>query len=109
MQAGRLRHSVIIQQPSYGAEGTYGGKILTWSTFATVNAAIVPMRGNKLFSAQSAQSKVDTEIYIRYLSGVTASMRVVFGSTYYDINAVIDKEMRGVEMLLMCSTGVNEG
>lgn len=60
-------------------------------------------------AAQAVQSKVDTEIVIRYLSGVLPKMRVSYNSVVYDIEAVINVNLKNEEMLLLCSTGVNEG
>lgn len=109
MRAGQFNRYVTIEQAATGSPSTYGGTAKTWSTFATVWAAIRPMAGKKLMAAQAVQSKINTEITIRYLSGVLPAMRVNDGSTYYDIDAVIDKDMRHVEMLLLCSTGLSEG
>ena len=111
MRAGQLRHRVTIQSPSASSAGAYGGKsAVSWSDYKTdVPARIRPLSGKSLFTAQAEQNRVDTEITIRYLEGVIPSMRIVHGSTIYDINAVVDVEMRNEKMLLFCSTGVNEG
>jgi len=109
IRAGELKHKIVIQQSTLGGAGAYGGQVKSWSTFATVWAKIRPTSGRKLIEAQAAQSKVDTEITIRYLAGVLPAMRVSYNSAIYDIDAVINRDLANKEMLLMCSTGVNEG
>lgn len=109
MQAGKKRHKITVQQVSLFSAGTYGGQAKLWVTFAQPWAEIRPSGGKKLMAAQAVQSKVDTEIVIRYLSGVLPKMRVSYNSVVYDIEAVINVNLKNEEMLLLCSTGVNEG
>lgn len=111
MRGGQLRHTITIQSPDTGTPGDYGGKtVVSWSDFATsVRAGIRPMSGKALFAAQAVQNMVDTEITVRYMSGITSAMRVKHGSTYYDIDAVINIEMRNIKILLLCKTGISDG
>ncbi len=106
--ACRLRHTVTIQtrtdvrQP----DGSYAP---TWSTFATVRAAVEPLRGQEYLAAAQLQSTLNARIRIRYISGVTTKMRVLFDSRYFEIEGVIDPEMRHRELQLMCVERDAEG
>lgn len=101
MQAGRLRHRVSIQQRVEARNG-YGELIATWSTLATVWGSVEPIRGREFFEAEQVQSEISTRVRIRYYDGITAQMRVLFGSRKLQILAVIDVNERHKEMQLMC-------
>jgi len=105
MRAGKLRHRIIIQKATE-APNEYGEMVQTWGTFATVNAAVEPLRGQELWAAQAQQARVTTRIRIRYLAGVTPKMRVLFGTRLYLIDFIIDPEERHVEMQLMAEEWV---
>lgn len=108
LTAQQLRHQITIQSRSTSQDAT-GGQVDTWSTVATVWAAIEPLQGREFFAAQQVQAETSVRIRMRYLAGVLPSMRVVFDSTIYDIKDVIDPEMKHRELHLMCSTGVTRG
>lgn len=80
MRAGRLRHRVTIQQVTRTRDG-FGQPVESWSAFATVWAAVEPLR---------------------YLASVLPSMRVLFGSRVFRIEAIKDSAERNVQMELMC-------
>ena len=107
MQAGRLRHQIIIQQQS-STQDTHGQLVETWSTFATVRASVEPLRGREYFGAEQEQAEVSTRIRIRYIAGVLPKMRVLFGSKLYDIVSVINAEERNFHMELMCNENLYE-
>lgn len=102
MKAFQLRHRVEIQSVAETRD-SYGQPIQTWSKFATVWAALEPLRGREFFSAEQFQSKLTTRIRIRYLDGVTTKMRIVFGAYTYNIESIINTTMANKELVLMCS------
>lgn len=115
MRAGTLRDLVAIERPATEVPNAsdIGEPDPDWVTYATAYAQIQPLLGREFLAAEQVQSKVDTKIRLRYMPGVTdgvsAAMRVVFGSTIYNIEAAINVDNRNEEWLLMCSTGVNQG
>ena len=115
MRAGPLRYRVRIDQLVAGSpqQKPSGEPDKAWTELATVWADIRPLRGEALFRAQQVNSRVSVEIDIRYstqVSGVTAGMRAVEGSTIYDIEAVPPLEpAHGARFTLQCSTGLNQG
>lgn len=107
--AGRLRHQVVIEQ-QVTALTSSGEQETNWVTFATVWAEIAPLSARESMLSEQVQSKVSVRITIRSLDGVIASMRVVQGSTVYNVEGVIRDPQSGVEwMTLACSTGLNNG
>lgn len=112
MRAGRLRHQVTIQQLVAGSPGQQlnGEPDESWTAYLTdVWASIEPLRGRELFAAQEHHSEITTRIELRYRPGVTAKMRVLHGSTVYNILAVLDPEQRHIKLQLLCSDGLNNG
>ena len=81
----------------------------TWADFATVRAAIEPLKGRELQAAQAMQAEVEVKISTWYLSGVEPTMRVVHNSKYYSIVSVINPRLMNRELELMCTEGINIG
>ena len=102
MKAGDLRNRVIIQNKSVTRDG-YGAEVISWVTHATVWAAIEPLRGREWLETRMVQADVDTRIRIRYLSTVTPSMRVLWGTRVFEIvSPPIHVQERRRETHLMC-------
>lgn len=100
MRAGDLRHSVTIQQAT-SSRNSYNEKVLSWSDFATVYAAVEPLQGREYWDAQAINAERTVRFRIRYRSDVTPLMRVSWDSRLFDINAVLDVDGRQRELHLM--------
>lgn len=113
MRAGKLRHRITIQHKAAGSpQKTASGALDTsWTDFVGENvyASIEPVSGREAFLAQQHLSEVTHKVRIRYRSGITAKMRVQYGSRTFDIRAVMNFEERNRELLLLCTEGVNAG
>jgi SPP1 family predicted phage head-tail adaptor len=101
MQAGRLRHRLVIQSKSVTRD-SYGGEVVAWVEFATVWGEKRPLRGAEYIAMQSAQADITSRFVIRYLPGVTPAMRVLDGEATHDISEVIDVNGRSRELELLC-------
>jgi SPP1 family predicted phage head-tail adaptor len=101
MNPGLLRHTVTIQQRAAGTDAS-GAANGDWTDFATVHAAIWPLRGKELYAAQQYVSQVDSRIRIRYHAGITPQMRVVWQGRIFEIVYVVDPELRHITLDLMC-------
>ena len=109
LPAGNLRRVIVIQSKGTATD-SFGGTINSWSNFATgVRAEVAPLQGKELIAAQAAQSSTTVKFKMRYLAGVTQSMRVVYGGKNYDITAVIDVDEMHREMHILATTGASEG
>jgi SPP1 family predicted phage head-tail adaptor len=108
MRAGKLRHRVILQSRSDTQDET-GSAVPAWANVATVYAAVEPLRGRELLTAQSINSEVTGTIRMRYRAGIDASMRATYGGKTYNIVAVVNPEERNIELLLYTSQGLNDG
>ena len=108
---GQLRNRVTIQQLATGSPDVFpsGEPDAAWTDVKTVWAAIEPLRGRELLAAQQIASEVSGTITIRYRAGVTAGMRVKFGTRLYDILAPVDPMERHEKLILYVREGPNDG
>ena len=73
----------------------------------TVWARVRDMTGRQFIAATATQNAVTTEIRIRKRNGIAAKMRVLFGADVYDIEAVLVRDNRWID--LMCTKGLSNG
>ncbi len=111
MRAGRLRHRVTIQQPTE-AGAAAGNVTKTWSTYKETWAEIEPLSGREFFEGAALDREITARIRMRYLSGLTADMRIVrggvesngdpkTGADVWDIQSVINVDQRNRELEVM--------
>ena len=99
-RAGQLKFQITIQQQT--ATQLYGEPTLSWSTFAICKASIEPISGREYFAAKQIISEQLFRFTIRYISGITAKMRISYNSTHYDIQDVIDIGNNHKEIQMIC-------
>jgi SPP1 family predicted phage head-tail adaptor len=101
MKAGKLRQQITIERASQ-TQNEYGEIVEGWETVGTFPASVEPINGREYFAAQAVQSEVTTRIRMRYKPGILVTDRVTHGGTVYNIQSVINPEMRNEELILMC-------
>lgn len=104
MRAGPLRNLVTIQRPATGQDDI-GQPVTTWTDVATVWANIAHKSGLETIKADAPVSEVQASIRIRYRTDIDAGMRVTFGSTHYDIRAVMPDSTGREFTDLVCIVG----
>jgi SPP1 family predicted phage head-tail adaptor len=103
-----LRHRIEIQAEAATGDGG-GGQTDPWAApvvVATVWASIEPLRGDERLRAMRLEDVATHKITIRYRPGITARMRVKFGTRLLNIRAVIDPQEQRRVLELMCEEGV---
>ena len=104
--AGQYRHRVTIQARGT-TEDELGQPLADWQdVLASVSALVEDLRGRDLVAAQEVHGTVTAAIRLRWRNGVVAGMRVLFKGEVYTIEAVTRADPLGVEMVLLCSTGL---
>ena len=88
MDSRRRNRQVVIQQLAAGQDAI-GQPVQTWSALATVWANIKHLSGLETIKGGAESSSVKASIRIHYRADVTSAMRVVHGSTTYEIKAVL--------------------
>lgn len=101
MRAGALKHSVIIQQKSE-VQDEAGNSNYTWGTFATVRAAIWPVSAKEQISNMQPEHTITHRVQIRYISGLTTKMRLLWGNRVLDIERAINPEQKNRKLDLLC-------
>lgn len=113
MRAGLLRHKITIEYraPVSPTVNNMGEVDYAWTTYRTTMARISApgARGREQIKARALESLVETQIMIRYTSGITAAMRVLHGTQYYDIAWIDNFEERNRMLNLYCSRGASLG
>lgn len=99
MRAGQLRNKVIIQTVTETLD-VLGGDTEAWATFATVWASVSPLKGVEALEHKKMELENMYRIWIRYVSGVTAKMRILWGSRIFLIVGirVPDERNRSIEI-----------
>jgi len=102
MNPGELRHRVTIQAPTGTTQNECSEDVPTYVDFATVWAAVEPLRGREYFEAQKIRPEMQYRVRMRYLAGVTTDMQVIYRGKILDIQSVINVDERDAELHLMC-------
>lgn len=83
-----LNHRINIEQRSSSTDAL-GQPLETWTLVAAVWADVRHLSGSAALKAGGDTSLVQASIRIRQRSGLTAGMRVRYGSQTFDIQAVL--------------------
>lgn len=101
INAGKLRHRVIIQRPVEQQNQSTGDMVVSWVNVATVWAEIAPLSAREMVSAQVESSKVNTRITIRYREDISHEMRLIHESKnkIYNIEGILSDLESGLEYI----------
>ena len=107
MRAGRLRHLVSVQSRT-GSQNAYGE---VTNAFAEVGdgevwASIEPLSDSEGKLVDGRDEILTHRIVMRYLSSISATHQVVYGSRTFQIVSVINKGERDKELHLLCKERV---
>lgn len=108
MKAGRLRHRVRIEQKS-STDDNQGGVTETWGLLDVVPAEVTPdLEGAENETASHTAQTIRHTVSMRYRTGVTPSMRLVFGERVLTILSVVNVGERDKELAIRCIEEVGE-
>lgn len=93
MRSGALRHRLTIQQVTETRD-SLGGVMESWAQFAVVYGTIEPLSGRERFLAAQTQAEATYRSRIRWISGLTAKMRISFNEKIYHITYIADDGRR---------------
>lgn len=115
LNAGRLRHRLRIEQPSYTQNQETGDQEISWVILVEVWGEIRPASAREFMAAQAEQSKIIGRITARKRDDVDATMRIVhLGKNgvikqIYQIEGVLPDPESGEEyMSLPVSAGLRD-
>lgn len=110
MDIGFLRRKIIFQQQA-SAQNTRGEMVPTWTTYYTCRAGIEPLTGRELLAAMQVQADISHRVTIRWPGATVTldpSMRILFGTRYFDINSILNTEERNRTLELLCTERVGQ-
>lgn len=111
MQAGRLRHRIIVDEP-VTSQADNGEEIVTWRKADTVWGAISPLHGRELLQASAIAADLDTRITIRWsprTDQINPKWRLRHGALIYNIKSVAHIDLRQRQIELLVNSGRNQG
>lgn len=111
IQAGELRHSVVIEAPDYATADTFGQSVVpsNWITVRTAYAAIYTAGGRETSMASQIISEVSHVVKVRWTpDAIKPNYRVLFGSRVFTVQYVENVLERNRVLLLYCIE-VNSG
>jgi SPP1 family predicted phage head-tail adaptor len=91
LAAGSLNRRITIQRQS-DARDKEGQPESVWTEVATIWASVAHKSGLQTIKGDAEVSLVQASIRVRYRKDVAAGMRVLHGSTTYQIRAVLPDE-----------------
>jgi len=93
MKIGDLKKLINIEKQTIVNDGM-GGQTVTWTTHAAnVWAAIWPISAKEIIKSDKEIMVVSHRIRIRYRAGILSSMRIRYGSQYFNIVSIINQNM----------------
>jgi SPP1 family predicted phage head-tail adaptor len=105
LYAGDLRHSVRIQAYRQVSDGG-GGTTKEWTDYANIRAHISPIAGREVTINGQIEARLSHRVTMRWLPGLEASMRVLFGSRPFNIRWIRNLDERNRWIELLCEEGV---
>ncbi len=107
--ASSLRHRVTLQQEIRTTDGA-GGYARSWQDVADLWAEISSVNlksyGQEKFFAGKIQAEITHKIIIRYRAGITTDMRLLFGSSIFNIRSIFNRDENNEILELLVEEGV---
>lgn len=110
--ASQMRHRIVFQNEVLTSDGG-GGSSLSWVNVVTVWSAIDNLSGlngrnitNEKNFAGQIQDKESLKFTIRYTSGLTAKMRIAFGSRVFNIRSIVNVNEKNEILQILAEEGV---
>lgn len=96
MNAGELRHQIVIQrQADTGVTDAEGNRIRATVPVLTAMAAIKDVSGREFYEAAAHQMENVVTFTLRWHDGLRNDMEIVFGGTVYEIIQINHLGYRG--------------
>lgn len=109
MLGHRFRHRVTIQEPVNTQDAVTGEVTVTWNAVRSNEPAEALMGPGREFNESGArQADTDARFTVRYFTGLTQAMRVLWDGRIYDIKTFTTDRV-GRFYFIEGTEGVNDG
>lgn len=97
--SSQLNTVIAFQKKAVSGKGIDRAK--KWEGFCQVWASIRPVSASEIIKSNREEMNITHRIKIRYMSGLSSDMRIVFGTRKFDINSIINinEASREIEIL----------
>jgi SPP1 family predicted phage head-tail adaptor len=110
MNAGDLRHRIVIQEKITTAEdSTEGIARESWVDLITTWAEVSSLGGKETFNIQAIQGENSYMFKMRYKKNIDKTMRIVFLGENYNIIDINDVNERHKEIWVTCNKEIENG
>jgi SPP1 family predicted phage head-tail adaptor len=100
IDAGKLRERVTIQQASE-SRTAMGEVVQSWATYSERWASVEGISSRELLQMGQAQTEASHRVRLRYVDGLTASMRLQWRGRTLEIVSLLEHDNR-TEHELLC-------
>lgn len=101
MGAGKYRHKVQIQERTR-TKGASGVPVDTWVKFRDTWSNPKTVNGRERWANERTANEYDVAFEMRYQTGITEDMRIVYGTRTLQVSTVIDVDERRRELVVLC-------
>ena len=101
MRAGNLKHKIIIQSYTE-TKNDFGEVVKGWADFKQAYSSITPVSAKEFFKA-GINAEVSHKVSLRFISGITPKMRVLYGYREFSIEGVINVREENKVLNLFCT------
>ncbi len=96
-----MRHRITIESNT-PTRAPGGAAVENWSAFAAnIPAKVEPISGREFIALKASQEETGTRFTIRYMSGVTRAMRVIWRDVIYNVTDVLNIDARDRALEIM--------
>lgn len=85
LDPGMMDRQIVIEQVTETEGADYRDRVESWSTFAAVDANVFSGPGREFDSMRQINAAITTQFHIRWISGLSVKMRILYDGKYYDI------------------------
>lgn len=107
MNIGRMNKRITFEKITE-SEDELGQMCQRYEAVRTVWATITPTRGGEYYEAQKLREELTFKIYVRYLPGITADMRIRYKEKHFGIKSVIDIGYEHRTLEIMCTEYIDK-
>lgn len=104
MNAGQLRERVTVQQAAE-TRNALGEVVQSWSALSTRWASVEGVSARELLSSGQQQIEMSHRVRMRYMSGLTQQMRLLWRNRVLEIVSILEHGNR-TEHELLCQEAV---
>jgi SPP1 family predicted phage head-tail adaptor len=102
---GRLRERVTVQQATE-TRNRLGETVQSWATYAERWASVQGLSSREVLLTGQQQTEITHRVRMRYLSGMTNAMRILWRGRVLEITSLLDHNTRS-EHELLCTERVD--